>query len=434
MRRLTRLLAVLAALLVTHPALAGSLTLLGAGKPGGVAVNPLDLQFASGTFAKNGTSSGTLAGISGATVTTPAGFADTTSGALTTFAANAGRYTNKGLLVEQASTNLLSYSTDLSNATYWTVYQVTLTSNATTAPDGTTTAAKLVPNTVNDNHLYYPTNGLTVTAGGTYTTSVYAKANGYSLFDMRFESNFSSDSLDGWYDLSAGTKYNQTTFGAATLASATIEPKTSSWHRTIVTGVDSANTLAFPIPIIVDPASNLNITFVGDNTNSIYTWGEQVEALSFATSLIQTTGSSATRALDNVAVTLTPPGVAFHMDVAFTTTRATGATRTLFDWHDGSDSNKILLQMNASNQLVLTVINAGSSTVIATEGGTPAAARSATATVTWSGTQWSLAVGGSTVATTTASKPAATAIQIGYDRAQTAAMNDYLTSLVVYPN
>jgi hypothetical protein len=50
-----------------------------------------------------------------------------------------------GLLVEEARTNIATYSTDFSQAV-WAKSNSTITANAATAPDGTLTASLLLPN------------------------------------------------------------------------------------------------------------------------------------------------------------------------------------------------------------------------------------------------------------------------------------------------
>lgn len=379
----------LAALLAFSPTLAAaSVTLTGAGKApsGGGVVNPLDLQFASGTYAKGGTSYGALTSVPGASVTTPAAFAFNSASSLVAASANAGRIGTAGLLIEESSVNVL-VNTNNFTAAAWTVTGTpTVTNNFAVAPDGTTTAGRI--QTTADSQGIKETIG----SANTWTVSAYLKSNSGTV-------------TTHWY--LGGDQ--------------TVNPNTT-WQLLSVTGTTS-------------PDWNYYVLTASGVTTDVNVWAPQLEQKGFTTSPIPNTASSGTgtRAADDISVaSITEPSVAFHIDCAFTTMRAVGQARTLLDWNDGTDNNKIILTMDSTNHLVLTVINGGTPTVIATEGGSPAAARSATATVTWDGTNWGLKVNGSTVATTAAAKPTVTTVQIGQNRAKSQAMNDLITSLTIY--
>ena len=414
----------------------GRLTLLGAGAiatGGGGPSNPLDLQFASGTFTVSGSSYGSLASVPGASVTTPSAFAYSSSGALVACSTNAGRYASGGLLVEQSSTNINTHSGDIT-ASPAASYQGTVTSPGATGPDGSTTAQQFIPNTASDLHNIYVDYALTANTRYTYSALVKSVA---AMTHVRLDAVDSSDA-NGYFaraDITAGGVTSSGALGSETYGASYTVGAGSGWFNVAISGVVDASDTDIYVEIYgVDPSNAANDTYAGNGTDGFLVWHQQIEQLAFGTSPIRTSGSSATRAADNVSVSLTPPSTAFHMDCGFTTTRAVGQARTLFDWNDGTDSNKVILTMDSTNHLVLTVINSSSSTTIATEGGSPAAARSATATVLWTGSQWTLQVNGSTVATTTASKPAVTSIQIGQNRAMGQAMNDLITSLTVYPS
>jgi hypothetical protein len=85
---------------------------------------------------------------------------------------NGSAWVNEGLLHEsEARTNLLPYSEDIANAA-WVKTRMLLGSGIS-APDGTTSSTKLIPNTTNLEH--YIEDNLTP-ATGTFTDSVFAKA------------------------------------------------------------------------------------------------------------------------------------------------------------------------------------------------------------------------------------------------------------------
>lgn len=391
----------------------------------------LDLQFASGTYAKGGLVYSSLAAIPGASVSTPAAFAYSSTGALTAVSANAGRVASGGLLVEQSSTNLNPHSGDITAAPA-AAYQGTMTSPGATGPDGSTTAQLFTPNTTADLHNLYV--DFTLAANTRYTYSALVKPAG-SMTHVRLDAVDPTDA-NGYFgraDITAGGISSSGVLGGGTLNSSYTQAAASGWYNVAISGkVDASTTDVYTEIYGVDPSNAANDNYAGNGTDGVYVWHQQVEQLPFATSPIRTSGTAATRAADDVSVTASPPSGLFHIDVGFTTTRAIGQARTLFDWNDGSDNNKLTLTMDSTNHLVLTVINGGASTVIATESGSPAAARSATATIFWTGSKWALQVGGVTMGTTTAAKPAMTTVQIGQNRAKTQAMNDMITSLTIY--
>jgi hypothetical protein len=146
------------------------------------------------------------------------------SGDLSFTRASNGTRINSAGLVEVVPWNLLEYSEDFTNAV-WAKYQTTLTSNNTTAPNGTTTADKFAPNgTLTASYFSI---SQAITSGATsqaHTAIVYAKAGGlgqmlfylgsqigiyFNLTNGQFISyyngvqtitNYSSEAVgDGWY-------------------------------------------------------------------------------------------------------------------------------------------------------------------------------------------------------------------------------------------
>jgi trimeric autotransporter adhesin len=86
-------------------------------------------------------------------------------------------------LIEAAATNAATWSQDYTNAA-WTKTQLTVIADAAVAPDGATTADKLVPTASNSYHAL--SRGFSVVAGKGYTWSRYVKSAGYSFLYVRF--------------------------------------------------------------------------------------------------------------------------------------------------------------------------------------------------------------------------------------------------------
>ena len=186
-----------------------------------------------------------------------------------------------GLLIEQSSTNLLTYSQDFSNGA-WTKSNATITTGANIAPDGTQTMQLLVENTTTAQH-YLRADAFTLISGTQYTTTIYAKANGRTTLGIccAFDSNGAN------FNLSNGTV--GTVSGGAT---ATITPVGNGVYRCSMTRTPTSNT------VIVFQLNGNASSYTGDGYSGIYIWGAQLEALPFATSYIPTTSAQVTRAAD----------------------------------------------------------------------------------------------------------------------------------------
>ena len=196
--------------------------------------------------------------------------------------------TVKGLLIEEARTNLLTYSEDFSNAAY-NKTDCSVTSNATTAPDGTTTADKLSFATTN-NSFHFISKGITMGAES-HTVSAFFKAGevaSASIFLSR------GGNVGGSFNLSTGVATASGTGNTANMVDVG-----NGWYHCSVTNDGSTD---------IDNSIRLGIgngalgSFVGVIGQGIFAWGAQLEAGAFPTSYIPTTGATATRAADVASI------------------------------------------------------------------------------------------------------------------------------------
>lgn len=203
-------------------------------------------------------------------------------------------WTNKGLLLEsEARTNLVTDSDDLSSFSelttsgpgssvrYWNADQAV-------APDGTTTAAKLVESDNSDQQRIYK--AYTVTSGVDYVWSVFARAAERNYVGLRTTDTSSGPHL---FDLSAGTVHTNPS------GTATIENCGNGWYRCSVTFTTISTT---DVPWVSISDDGVNDNYVGDGSSGIYVWGAQLEEGSTPSSHIPTNGSTATRAAETLTI------------------------------------------------------------------------------------------------------------------------------------
>ena len=149
--------------------------------------------------------------------------------------------TSKGLLIEAAATNLLTYSEQFDNAA-WTKTVYTVSANATTAPDGTLTADFLDEATTAsaDRFIHSLASG-TISAGATCTASIYIKAGGRGYAQFRLISGNGTYSICYLsVNLSTLATINSGTV-SGTFASASAIDAGSGWIRLSLTGALAGN-------------------------------------------------------------------------------------------------------------------------------------------------------------------------------------------------
>jgi len=201
-----------------------------------------------------------------------------------------------GLLKEEASTNLLTYSEEFDQSA-WQKSNATVTSNAIAAPDGTTTADLVLDNTVNTSHSIGH-DSPTLSSGIDYTFSVYAKAQDLDhCFLLLYSGGGAFPTTAASYDLT-----NKTASSAAGTPAFSIEDAGNGWRRLSITETTtSAATTVAEVRLSQDGVW-ANRNYLGSE-EGIYLWGAQLEAGSVPTSYIQTTSSTVTRAADILSIT-----------------------------------------------------------------------------------------------------------------------------------
>ena len=201
-----------------------------------------------------------------------------------------------GLLIEESRTNVAESSEDFGNTSFWLATNQTITTNVATAPDGTLTADNIVPasGSAATRYLYFDASAYSMSASASYTTSIFVKKNGLRYFALQAIDNGSGSGLRAGFDLDNGTVVTSNIFGSASGPSASIVEFPNGWFRCILTGTSASGSstgrTAFSFSSALDPNASIG-AITADGSSGGYVWGHQVEAGSFPTSYIPTSGS-----------------------------------------------------------------------------------------------------------------------------------------------
>lgn len=193
-------------------------------------------------------------------------------------------YTGGGcpkLLLEPQRTNLVLQSNDFSTEF---LVNSTIGTNVVNSPDGTANADSLIENSTSGLHAIYNF-GVTTYAAQSYTLSVFAKKGGRDWIAIQL---YSGVSYVAYFNLNTGT------IGTITgNATASITSFNNGWYRCTITGTMTAEIGGYGI---YSANANNSNNYSGTNgLASLYLYGRQIEAGSYATSYIPTTTAAVTR-------------------------------------------------------------------------------------------------------------------------------------------
>jgi hypothetical protein len=262
-------------------------------------------------------------------------------------------YTNgePSILLEPSRTNLIANNSD---ASAWGGFNnnVTFNLNDTTSPEGITNGHKI--NETTDNGQHKIDRSFSATSGTTYTYSLFAKKGTNKNVAIRVygdNSVFTSQYVK--YDLEKGT---------LTSGDGKIENYGNGWYRIYVTRTAAATATGFFGINLLD--SNGNASYAGSTDNHIFIYGNQLEAGSYATSLIHTSGSAVTRSADVAnnagnSDLFNPSAGCLYIETA----ALTNDYQMFYSINDGTNDNRIIIRYNSSGESInVFSINSSNST------------------------------------------------------------------------
>ena len=226
-------------------------------------------------------------GVATFTRSTTGTFVDKDDGLVKTAAIDAARFEQNGVLIEGASTNLLLRSEEFDNAA-WSKNDTSVSANATTAPDGTNTADKIIESATTAFHSI--AQSVTLSGSTQHTFSFFAKAAENTTIAIQLSPN------SGW----VGTASPNAQLNLATNAvlsqsggvdNISITPAAFGFSKITLT----ATTEAVPGATSVNIFNDSLTSFLGDGVSGYFLWGAQIEQLPFASSYIKTVASTVTK-------------------------------------------------------------------------------------------------------------------------------------------
>lgn len=237
----------------------------------------------------------------------------------------------KGLLIEEARTNLISYSEELNNVLWNPNNSPTIVANDGTSPGNTVTADSFLASGALSG--VYRT--FTVTSGVPHTFSIYLK---YVSGGTGARVGCDANPANGYINVNTQTGAITSVGGSVT--SSSTQSVGNGWFR--VTGTYTTTSVA-TILILYGMAAN----------NKFLAWGFQLEAGAFATSYIPTVATSVTRNADVAVMTSTnfsswytaTTGAA----VVWAIPQAITGTRPLIQFDDTTANEIITLRGNVAN-------------------------------------------------------------------------------------
>jgi hypothetical protein len=334
----------------------------------------------------------------------------------------------KGLLIEEARTNIAKYSEDFTQG-YWKAYNaVTTTGNVAVAPDGNLTADRIAAKNATTNNGAFTDDD--VPTGG--CVSVFAKADTVDWLGFG-----QAGGCWAYFDLANGVTGNKSTTVGYT--SITAYPNgwylcqawgiTISWHRVLFSPKPTEGN--------GDPWSNVT-NAIGD---SVFLWGAQMEAGAFPTSYIPTTGATATRAMDLAEIPTSAFG--YNNDkgsiaVEFKSNKPSSLDYGAFGLSDGTPYNRIIHFTSATAHRAGS-INSGNLDVDIGAGSRGAPSELVKFAIGFSDNNFAASLNGATAVTDTSvtipSGLSKLALGYFYDNFQAnfAAVNGHIKSIQYYP-
>ena len=342
----------------------------------------------------------------------------------------------QGWRIEGLRTNLITYSEQLDNAA-WGKYNTTVSSNEAIAPDGNTTADKIIESSASSTHVVYKT--VATTLSSIHTFCIFVKKSERSRFMLYIFNNGSqSNYIRGNFDLEAQT-FSTSASGNGSATQANLIDLGDGWYLASITGTpDTAagSGIAY-LQIRLLNASG-DESYQGDGTSGLYAWGVQLEMAAAPSSYIPTTSAAVARAADVWTVVLandwfnTTAGALFIAGKTAPGLPPSGGTQVLAMFDDGTALNRFYIWRVNTGNIYFSAIVGGVAT--SPNLGVISDNTAFKIVVTWSSTNVSAVINGnSPVTSTITAVPTLSNLRIGLSSSGTGQWGGHINHLAYFP-
>jgi hypothetical protein len=264
-------------------------------------------------------------------------------------------------LLEPASTNLVDYSEDFSNA-YWTKLSSTITSNSVVSPNGTLNSDSFTQSGGTSEHSFY--NTINTINGQTYASSIFVKHDNWQYFQFRLRSGGFGGEIGVVYD-----SINKViTTSAGNLISSNVIVFPDNWVKIEITATATSSSGFAGIVFAYNNSAYIfdDVDGVPNSGANVYIFGAQLEQQSYPTSYIPTSGSAVTR----VAETANGSGDANTFNdsegvlMYQIKPSALDSTHKRITLSDSTSTNRIILGFDSSNNVNATIYNGSNQAIL----------------------------------------------------------------------
>lgn len=237
-------------------------------------------------------------------------------------------------LLDFVGDNKFPNSEDFTNGS-WGKTGITVTADATTAPDGNLTADKIIASTASTSYIF-SRGSSTISLGLDYNLSVYVKASEYSRFRILSSISGSQQRVD--INLNTQVVTNNLFSN-----NPVITDVGNGWYRcsiTITSGISGSTSNGLVVYLLDNSG---NVTFTGDNTSGMFFWGAQMVQASSVQSYRATTATST----------------------------ILGGSGFITTWYDQSTSANHAIQISYTAQLPIVSVTTATAPIVPTNNGKP---------------------------------------------------------------
>ena len=314
-----------------------------------------------------------------------------------------------GLLVEEQRTNLVTYSEDFSNSAWSKYYSLSVSESSEISPDKNQNAYEISGIESTDGDLGL-TDVVSITPSTTYSLSIWVKAANQS-------------------DIGKYIKLRSKRNGGAFIAEDNIIQLSNEWvrHSLTLTFLADNNAASFTI-------TRSSTTPLAERSDSCLIYGAQLEAGSFPTSYIPTSGAAATRSADVASVDVTDFGYnqSEGSVIVEAQSKEIGVNRLYALTEDGGIQNAIYSYAGSSGHLIVRANNVTEANI---DAGTFVANTYSKLAATYNTDNCAVTIDGGSVQTDTSANLPTTVNTLFFGASSTTAsyLNGHIKSIKYYP-